>query len=60
MVPLKTVPETAIQSETSTEREEGDHPGPVEWSEEARRNVASFFWLLDQWDRQSSRRREAA
>lgn len=58
MVHLKTVPETAIQSETPADREEG--PEPLEWSEEARRNVASFFWLLDQWDRQSTRRREAA
>lgn len=30
------------------------------WSEEARRNVAAFFRLLDTWDRGRSAKREVA
>jgi len=33
---------------------------PVEWSEEDRRNVVTFFTLLDQWDRQFSEKKGAA
>lgn len=35
-------------------------PTPVEWSEEERRNVVTFFTLLDQWDRQFSEMKGAA
>jgi hypothetical protein len=35
-------------------------PTPVEWGEEERRNVVTFFTLLDQWDRQVNERKGAA
>jgi hypothetical protein len=33
---------------------------PVQWSEEERRNVVTFFTLLDQWDRQLGEKKGAA
>ena len=38
----------------------GTHQALVEWSEEERRNVVTFFTLLDQWDRQLSEKKGAA
>ena len=37
-----------------------DAPTPVEWSEEERRNVVTFFTLLDQWDREFSKEKGVA
>jgi hypothetical protein len=35
-------------------------PTPVEWSEEERCNVVTFFSLLDRWDRQLNEKKGAA
>ena len=32
----------------------------VPWGEEERRNVAAFFTLLDQWDRELDQKRQVA
>ncbi len=42
---------------TAVQLGDGDQRGTVpatqqQWSEEERRNVVTFFTLLDQWDRQ--------
>lgn len=35
-------------------------PTPVQWSEEERGNVVTFFTLLDKWDRQLCEKKGAA
>ena len=39
---------------------ESTSPPSVQWSEEERRNVVTFFTLLDQWDRQLPEKKEVA
>ncbi len=40
--------------------EEDVCPARVDWGEEERRNVAAFFTLLDQWDRDLNKKRQVA
>jgi hypothetical protein len=40
--------------------EESACPGRADWGEEERRNVAAFYTLLDQWDRDVNKMREVA
>ncbi len=59
----QTVLKTAIESrepKPSVPVEEGGCPARTEWGEEERRNVAAFFTLLDQWDRDLNKMRQVA
>ena len=54
--PLK---HSAVKVSESTQTDQTS-PTMVPWSEEERRNVVTFFTLLDQWDRQLSEKKGAA
>lgn len=40
-----------VQESVDASRDAADVPTSAVWSEEECRNVAAFFMLLDQWDR---------
>ena len=59
----QTVLKTEIESrepEPSVPVEESDRSARADWGEEERRNVAAFFTLLDQWDRDLNKQRQVA
>jgi hypothetical protein len=58
-----TILKSSIESQEPAKSDAVEETGCVPsgaWSEEARRNISGFFRLLDQWDRQMSRKREVA
>jgi hypothetical protein len=61
--PLQTVRKAEIESRepgSSVPVEESDRAARVDWGEEERRTVATFFTLLDQWDRDLNKKRQVA
>ena len=50
---------SAVQVSESTQQDKASLT-PVQWSEEERNNVVTFFTLLDQWDRKLSEKKGAA
>ena len=42
--------QSAVKVSESTQQDQASTT-PVQWSEEERQNVVTFFTLLDQWDR---------
>ena len=60
---LQTILEPAVQSrdpESVVAAQVTRNSASAAWTEEERRNVAALFTLLDQWDRELNRKREAA
>ena len=63
MDPLETVLKPSVESKEPEMRDAVEETGCVRsdaWSEEERRNVAAFFTLLDQWDRELNKQRQVA
>jgi hypothetical protein len=59
----KTVLKTGVESrepKSSVPVEESVRPARADWGEEERRNVAAFYTLLDQWDREVNKKRQVA
>ena len=63
MDPLETILKPPVKSQEPEMRDAVKETGCVRsdaWSEEERHNVAAFFTLLDQWDRELNKQRQVA
>jgi hypothetical protein len=61
--PPLTILKSSVESQEPEMREPVEGTGAVRtvaWSEEERRNVAAFYTLLDQWDRELNKQRQVA